>query len=171
MTDNGIGSVFMKAFTIDTIEKLFYKKIMLYNDLLYCFEEERKSLIRIDLNKLWGLSKEKDEICAQIKSIRREMSVAVNLENDPDAFSLNLVMDLIPEKYTDKFKKLYLRILKLKGEIEILRKQNILYIDDSLEFLDEMISIITGETDSGYIYNDRCHFNKSGSRSFLAREV
>jgi hypothetical protein len=34
-----------------------------------------------------------------------------------------------------------------------------------------MISIITGETDSGYIYNDRCHFNKSGSRSFLAREV
>ncbi len=161
----------MNTFTIDTIEKLFYKKIMLYNDLLYCFEEERKSLIRIDLNKLWGLSKEKDEICAQIKSIRREMSVAVNLENEPDAFSLNLVMDLIPEKYTDKFKKLYLRILKLKGEIEILRKKNILYIDDSLEFLDEMISIITGETDSGYIYNDRCHFNKSGSRSFLAREV
>ena len=161
----------MEAFTVDTIEKLFYRKIMLYNDLLYCFEEERKSLIRIDLNKLWGLSKEKDEICAQIKSIRREMSVAVNLENEQDAFSLNQVMDLIPEKYTDKFKKLYLRILKLKGEIEILRRQNILYINDSLEFLDEMISIITGETDSGYIYNDRCHYNKSGSRSFLAREV
>ena len=161
----------MEAFTVDTIEKLFYKKIMLYNDLLYCFEEERKSLIRINLNKLWGLSKEKDEICAQIKYIRREMSVAVNSENEQNAFSLNQVMDLIPEKYTDKFKKLYLRILKLKGEIEILRRQNILYINDSLEFLDEMISIITGETDSGYIYNDRCHFNKSGSRSFLVREV
>lgn len=161
----------MEAFTVDTIEKLFYKKIMLYNDLLYCFEEERKSLIRIDLNKLWGLSKEKDEICSQIKSIRREMSVVVNSENEQDAFSLNQVMDLIPGEYRDKFKKLYLRILKLKGEIEILRRQNILYINDSLEFLDEMISIITGETDSGYIYNDRCHFNKSGSRSFLAREV
>ena len=161
----------MEAFTVDSMEKLFYKKIMLYNDLLYCFEEERKSLIRIDLKKLWGLSKEKDEICAQIKSIRQNMSVAVNLENEQDSFNLNLVMDLIPRKYMDKFKKLYLRILKLKGEIEILRKQNILYIDDSLEFLDEMISIITGETDSGYIYNDKCHFNKSGSRSFLAREV
>ncbi len=161
----------METFTVDTIEKLFYKKIMLYNDLLYCFEEERKSLIKIDLNKLWGLSKKKDEICAQIKCIRQKMSVAANLENDQDSFNLNLVMDLIPGKYTDKFKKLYLRILKLKGEIEILRKQNILYIDDSLEFLDEMISIITGETDSGYIYNDRCHFNKSASRSFLAREI
>jgi hypothetical protein len=161
----------MEAFTVDTIEKLFYKKIMLYNDLLYCFEEERKSLISIDINNLWRLSKEKDEICAEIKSIRREMSVAVNPENEQDAISLKLVMDLIPETYTDKFKKLYLRILKLKGEIEILRKQNILYIDDSLKFLDEMISIITGENDSGYIYNDRCHFHKSGSRSFLAREV
>jgi len=171
MTDNGIRSVFMDAITVDTIEKLFYKKIMLYNDLLYCFEEERKSLIKIDLNKLWVLSKEKDEICAQIKSLRREMSVAVFGEHKQNAFSINQVMDLIPEKYTDKFKKLYLRILKLKGEIEILRRQNIFYINDSLEFLDEMISIITEETDSGYIYNDRCHFNKSGSRSFLAREV
>ena len=161
----------MDVFTVDTIEKLFYKKIMLYNDLLYCFEEERKCLIKIDLNRLWGLSKEKDEICAQINSIRREISVAVNPENEQDAFNLNQVMDLIPGEYTDKFKKLYLRILKLKGEIEILRKQNILYIDDSLEFLDEMISIITGESDSGYIYNDRCHFNTSGSRSFLTREV
>jgi len=161
----------MDAIAVDTIEKLFYKKIMLYNDLLYCFEEERKSLIKIDLNKLWGLSKEKDEICAQIKSIRREMSAAVCGEHKQNAISINQVMDLIPERYTDKFKKLYLRILKLKGEIEILRRQNILYINDSLEFLDEMISIITGESDSGYIYNDRCHFNKSGSRSFLAREV
>ncbi len=161
----------MEAFTVDTIEKLFYKKIMLYNDLLHCFEEERKSLIRININRLWGLSKEKDEICAQIKSVRKEISVAVHLENEKDAFNLNLVMDLIPRKYTDKFKKLYIRILKLKGEIEILRKQNILYIDDSLEFLDEMISIITGETDSRYIYDDRCHFNKSGPRSFLTREV
>jgi hypothetical protein len=161
----------MEALTVDKIEKLFYKKIMLYNDLLYCFEEERKSLISIDLNKLWKLSKEKDEICDQIKSIRQEMSVAVKLENKPNAFNLSLIIDLIPGKYADKFKKLYLRILKLKGEIEILRKQNILYIEDSLEFMDEMISILTGENKSRYIYNDRCHIKPSGPRLFLNREV
>jgi hypothetical protein len=151
----------MEALTVDKIEKLFYKKIMLYNDLLYCFEEERKSLINIDLNKL----------CGQIKSIRQEMSVAVNLENKANAFNLSLIIDLIPGKYADKFKKLNLRILKLKGEIEILRKQNILYIEDSLEFMDEMISILTGENKSRYIYNDRCHFKPSGPRLFLNREV
>lgn len=161
----------MEAFTVDTIEKLFYKKIMLYNDLLYCFEAERKSLIAININKLWELSKSKDELCAQIKSVRGKILVAVNLENEPNAFNLSLIMDLIPEKHTDKFKKLYLRILKLKGEIEILRKQNILYIDDSLEFMDEMISILTGETESRHIYNDRCHFKPPGPRLFLNREV
>ncbi len=161
----------MEALNVDTIEKLFYKKIMLYNDLLYCFEEERKSLIAIKINKLWELSKVKDELCVRINSIREEISVAVNLENQSNAFNLSLIMDLIPEKHTDKFKKLYLRILKLKGEIEILRKQNILYIDDSLEFMDEMISILTGENKSRYIYNDRCHFKPSGPRLFLNREV
>jgi hypothetical protein len=120
---------------------------------------------------LWELSKVKDELCVQIKSIREEISIAVNLENESNAFNLSLIMDLIPEKHTDKFKKLYLRILKLKGEIEILRKQNILYIEDSLEFMDEMISILTGETKSRYIYNDRCHFKPSGPRLFLNREV
>jgi len=161
----------METFNVDTMEKLFYKKIMLYNDLLYCFEEERKSLIGIDLNRLWELSQEKDELCVQIKSIRKEMSAAVNSGNGPNAFNLNVTMDLIPEEHTDKFKKLYLRILKLKGEIEILRKQNILYIDDSLEFMDDMISILTGENKSGYIYNDRCHYKPSGPRLFLNREV
>jgi hypothetical protein len=161
----------MEALPVDMIEKLFYKKIMLYNDLLHCFEEERMSLISIDLNKLWELSKKKDELCAQIKSIRKEMSVAIDSGKAPNAFNLGLIMGLIPEEYTDRFKKLYLRILKLKGEIEILRKQNILYIDDSLEFMDEMISIFAGEAESRHIYNDRCHFKSSGPRFFLNREV
>ena len=99
------------------------------------------------------------------------MSLAVDPGNVPNAFNLGLIMDLIPEEHTDKFKKLYLRILKLKGEIEILRKQNILYIDDSLEFMDEMISIFTGETESCHIYNDRCHYKSPGPRLFLNREV
>ena len=55
----------METPKVRLIEKLFYKKIMLYNDLLYCFEEERKSLISIDINKLWKLSKEKDELCGK----------------------------------------------------------------------------------------------------------
>lgn len=161
----------MDTFTVDSIEKLFYRKIMLYNDLLHCLEEERKSLIEINIDKLWGLSKKKDEICEEIKSIKQKVFAAANQGDDQGSINLNRIMEIIPVKNRDRFKKLYLRILKLKGEIEVLRKQNIIYIDDSLEFLDEMISIITGEAESKFVYNDRCHFNKSGSHFFLNREV
>jgi hypothetical protein len=165
------GNLFMDTLDINMIEKFFFKKIMLYNDLLHCFETERKALIEIDINRLWELSKEKDEICEKIKSIRMAIMAAIYPEDDQESFHLNRIMGAIPKKQKDKFEKLYLRILKLKGEIEILRKQNILYIDDSLKFMDEMISILTGETESDFIYNDRCHFKSSGPHLFLNREV
>jgi flagellar biosynthesis/type III secretory pathway chaperone len=161
----------MEPLVMNMIEKLFYKKIMLYNDLLHCFEAERKALIEININRLWELSKEKDEICEQITSIRKEMMAAVHPADDQEPFRLNRIMDAIPKKQKDKFEKLYLRILKLKGEIEILRKQNLLYIDDSLTFMDEIISILTGKTESDFVYNDRCHFKSSGPYLFLNREV
>jgi hypothetical protein len=165
------GNVFMDTLTMDVIEKFFYEKIMLYNDLLHCFEAERKALIEIDINRLWDLSKEKDEICEKIKSIRMAILASVRPADDQESFHLNRIMDAIPKKQRDKFEKLYLRILKIKGEIEFLRKQNILYINDSLKFMDEMISILTGENESGFIYNDRCHYNSSGPHQFLNREV
>jgi len=44
-------------------------------------------------------------------------------------------------------------------------------IDDSLDFMDEIISIITGETESRIIYNDKCRFSKLGPNLFLNREI
>ncbi|MEJ2656885.1 MAG: hypothetical protein P8012_06770 [Desulfobacterales bacterium] len=97
--------------------------------------------------------------------------MSVNPDDDQKSFHLNRIMDTVPKEHRDKFDKLHLRILKLKGEIEVLRKQNILYIDDSLKFMDEMISILSGGDGSGLVYNERCHFNPSGPRLFLNREV
>ena len=148
----------MDTFIMDMIEKFLYEKIMLYSDLLNCFEAERKALIKIDINKLWELSKEKDEICEKIKSVRMAILNSIHPAEDHESFHLNRIMENILKNHKEKFEKLYLRILKLKGEIEILRKQNIHYIDDSLEFMDEMISILTGEAEPSFIYNDRCHF-------------
>jgi hypothetical protein len=80
-------------------------------------------------------------------------------------------MKFIPLKFKAEFQKLYLRILKIKGEIEVLRIQNMNFIDDSLTFMDEIISIITGEAESKIIYNDKCRFSKSGPNLFLNREI
>ncbi len=47
----------METFNVRLIEKLFYKKIMLYHDLLYCFKHERESLTNLALDLLWSISK------------------------------------------------------------------------------------------------------------------
>jgi len=96
---------------------------------------------------------------------------AVGSKEDHQSFNLKRIMECIPRKYKTDFQKLYLRILKLKGEIEVLRIQNMTVIEDSLDFMDEIISIITGETESRIIYNDKCRFGKSGPNLFLNREI
>ena len=161
----------MEAPNIPLIEKLFYEKIMLYDDLLHCFKAETELLIRIDLDKLWKISKEKETICTRIAAARKEIISAADPEKDQESFDLNRIMDLMPREYKAEFQKLYLRLIKLKSEIEIFRKQNMIFIDDSLEFLDEMIAIITGNDRSQSVYNDKCHFSKSGSYLLLSREV
>jgi len=161
----------MENNVIGLVETLLFKKIMLYNDLLHYFKEERESLINIDLDKLWKISKEKEKACSEIISTRQEIMSVVGSKEDIKPFNLNRIMECIPVKFKTEFQNLYLRILKLKGEIEVLRIQNMTVIDDSLNFMDEIISIITGETESRIIYNDKCRFSRSGPNLFLNREV
>jgi hypothetical protein len=44
---------------IQTLENLIYEKIILYNDLLHCLEKERETLIKIDMDDLWEISKKR----------------------------------------------------------------------------------------------------------------
>jgi hypothetical protein len=161
----------MEAPIVALIEKKFYEKIMLYNDLLHCFRQESESLINIDLDKLWVISKEKEEICANISTARHKIMTTVGMQGDQKSFDLNRIMELIPRECKAEFQKLYLRLIKLKSEIEILRKENMIFVNDSLQFLDEIMAVITGKSESGMMYNDKCHASKSGSHLFLNREV
>ena len=161
----------METPNVRLIEKLFYKKIMLYHDLLYCFKHERESLISLDLDKLWSILKEKEEICAKINAVKQEIVAVLDLQKNQKTIELNRTMDLIPKESRAEFQNLYLRLIKLKSEIEVFRKENISFVNDSLQFLDEIIATITGANGPETTYNDKCHFSKSGSYSLLSREV
>ena len=156
---------------IRSLDRLLHGKIILYNDLLHCFKEEKESLIAIDLDKLWSISKEKNEICSKISALRHEIVSQCNPGEAQGPFILNEILALIPDDKRAPFQKLHLTLVKLRFEIEVLRKENTLFVDDSLRFLDEMISIITGETGSQIMYDDRCHLSRSGAKILLSREV
>ena len=100
-----------------SLERLLGKKILLYYDLLHCFKQERESLITIDLDKLWAISKEKEGICAKIKSVRKEIIAAVNPGIEEKFFTLNRILDIIPGKERNRLQKLQLALITLKGEI------------------------------------------------------
>jgi len=161
----------MEASMVALIEKNFYEKIMLYNDLLHCFRQESESLLNIDLDKLWRISKEKERICAKINTARQEITAALEVQEDQQAFDLNRIMELIPGECKAEFQKLYLRLIKLKSEIEVSRKDNMVFVNDSLQFLDDMIAIITGNDTSEKVYNDKCHYKKPNPYVLLSREV
>jgi len=120
---------------------------------------------------LWKIAKEKAEISSKINSIRQEITSTFNLEIDQKSFNLSRILGLIPRPDRAKFHELYRTLTTLKGEAEVLRKENMIFIDDSLHFLDEMISVISGETKAGITYNDKCHLSKSDNNLLISREA
>jgi hypothetical protein len=128
-------------------------------------------LISVDLDELWKISKDKEALCSKITSIRQEIIAFIEPGLAQRPFNLKDVMALIPDEFTRGFQKLYLKLIKLKSEIDALRKENMVFIDDSLAFMDEMISVISGGRRAKVQYNERCQINKSGHNMILSREV
>jgi len=155
----------------EAIEQLVYKKILLYEDLLLCFVEERESLVNIDLDKLWLISNKKTEICSEIKELRREIvSIAGNV-NEKGEFDLAEFAQMVPSERRSNFNKLVLRLMKVKAEIEAIRKENMSFLDDSLRFLDDIVSLIAGGARARSVYNDRCRFDRPSVNGILRQEV
>jgi len=161
----------MNENTVNLLEDLFQRKIILYDDLLHCLEVERESLVTINMDALWTISREKEEVCSKIESIRQEIVSVVAMDGQDSSVPLNRILGLVPEEKADTFKSFFLTLDKLKNEIELLRKTNMAFMNDSLRFLDEMISIITGGNKSKMVYDERSHLGKSGINCFLSREV
>ena len=156
---------------VKSLEEIFYQKIMLYDDLLNCFKRERESLMNIDMENLWEISKEKEELGLRIKTMRQKIISILDLEANQKSFNAAYILDTIPDQKRPQFQRLHMAIIKLKDEIEVLRKENMNFIDDSLRFLDEMIAILTGNGQHKTNYNDKCRLDKSAHNMLLNREV
>jgi len=173
----------MEQIIVQSIEQMMNTKILLYNDLFHCFKQERDSLINIDLDKLWSISKEKEKICKKIYSVRQDITFAVdpmiqqktNNKNDGSIFDFNKILDLIPRESKSVFHNLLLKLNVLKREIEKFKNENMDFINDSLRFLDELMMIISGADESTrcMAYNNKSYRNnyKHGANIFLSREV
>jgi hypothetical protein len=159
----------MEQTTIQTIESLFQEKAALYARLVECFKKERAYLTTMEFEPLWSVSDEKNRLCMEIETLRSRIAS----EADPDmkGFEVNRILDAIPLQQQGSIRNAILHIGKLKKEVEIMRRENQAFIDESLDFLDEMISILTGQGDRQIMYNSRSRLNRAEAVVTMSREV
>jgi len=163
----------MESPIVQSIEKMIENKILLYHDLHRCFNEERSALIHVDVTALWQISSEKESLCLKITRLRQDITSAATPWVQLKPFDLKTLCTVIPRKELGSFHILNQRLECLKKEIEGLRKHNMVFMNDSLQFLDNMMTIISrvGKSETPMVYNRRCNLNHGKTTRLLSQEV
>lgn len=161
----------MEQDTIQTIEHLFHEKAVLYADLLECLKKERAHLTAMEFEPLWSISDEKHRLCAEIESRRARLASETAPAQGGGGYDVNRVLRSIPLQEQGSIRRALHRIAKLKSEVEIMRRENKAFIDESLDFLDEMISLLAGEGNRRLTYNGRSRLHRPEALMTLSREV
>jgi hypothetical protein len=161
----------MNETNLPSLEELLREKIVLYCRLRDCLVRERQCLISMNLDHLWVLSDEKHELCSKIESLREVIVSRLQPPQAKGSFDVRRIIDALPRRQKASFQNLHLSLVGVKAEIENLRKENKLCVEDSLQFLDEMNSILTGEALTQSMYDRKSQFHQMKSRLHLSREA
>jgi hypothetical protein len=143
------------------IMAVYQERIFLYQDLLKCIDHERETLISQDINGIWTSLEEKQKI---LDSIERTKNNLGNFSGkDMGNFS---------REDREKIIRLSRTIIGLKQEIKARTKENISFINDTLEFFNELISTMTKtETDKLNSYGPTGNTRRGQRSSIYQGEV
>jgi hypothetical protein len=119
---------------IQKIKRMYEMNIILFNKLLECVNLERESLINMDLKGLWTLMSKKQEIMEAIEETGDQLRAA-SKGDDP--------YRNIPSEERPEIRKLYQKLTDLKLNTMARIKENVSFINESVEFFHEIISIFT----------------------------
>jgi hypothetical protein len=125
----------------------------------------------MELDDLWALSDQKHELCSKIESLREKILSRLEPPEAKGSFDGRRMLDALPRHQKAGFQNLHLSLIGVKAEIENLRKENKAFVEDSLQCLDEMHSILTGESLTHSMYDRKFRFRQMGSKLHLSREV
>jgi flagellar biosynthesis/type III secretory pathway chaperone len=157
---------------IQALKALFYDKILLYQDLLECLKEERKLLIRTDIDSLWEISDKKQAIVSRAEALRGKILTALSeagIEHGSNvsSFDVTHIFSLIPPMQRQGFNKTYSSLVKLKNEIRRRCHENRLFIEECLDFLDELIGILANTGKPSDVYNKERSTRAKGQVNLL----
>lgn len=119
---------------IGHIKNLFKKRISLLRELLDCVERERDSLINQDINGIWDRMEEKNNILGSLEKTKNHLEKAHANKQSLNIFSpteRHAVAELTRTQSN------------LKEEIKSRIRENISFINDTMDFFHELVTVMT----------------------------
>ena len=130
--------------SFDHITEAYQKEIALHQELLECLSRERDHLVDLNLENLWSLMEEKTRILKSIEETRE--TIKAHRDEQQRTQESSSEVRRIVTSFSGK-------IDRLKGEIRARVRENVSFIQDTLGFLDEMISIFITGAQPAPVYN------------------
>jgi hypothetical protein len=158
------------------IESLFMEKLLLYQDLLDALEQEKRSIIDIDVDGLWKISERKKEIARKIESVRSRIlkqldDASIDTQLEIAGFHSSKILSVLSGDAREKIGSIRLSLSASKREVQLRLEENRRYVGEYLTILDDLIGTIAGAGRPKPVYErNRCSVKPKASL-FLHREV
>lgn len=160
---------------ISEIEKKCHEKLMIYHDLLSIFRKEKKSIVNGDVTALWRFSSKKHDKARAIEAIRVDIINILNsaeIKNNitQENFKLEAVVNLFSGRALKDLTECLSAVKRVKKQIQTAGKANLLFIEEYLATIDDLVNIVTGATSNKPLYNkERSFSNHRDSETVLLR--
>lgn len=152
------------------IEEAYQRKVSLLQALLGCLHLEQESLVTMNLKSLWSLMERKDSLLDSIGLTDQEIRAAEAQVSDGGSDGGAQRADL-PKEVRQAVRGLSREIQRLKMEIRARVKENVSFIQETLRFFDEIVSIFAAGNRPELPYEPQPGRARMSSSLIYQREV
>jgi hypothetical protein len=145
----------------ESTEALIRRQVALCERLLDCVVRERETLIDLDVNRLWSITEEKRRILRLIEKAQ----VPVIRQNRTNS------SQVLPPERRRVARDLSQRLDLLKEEIRARAADNVRFVDETLGFFDELVSILAIGTQRSESYQPIGRARKGSLPLIYSKEV
>ena len=131
------------------IQDLLQEKLSCYRQLCLVLEKEKEAIGAIDLDTLWGTTKEKNEMAARIEGLRtRILSILegsfLDMGMDVNTFSLAFLVNSLPlsDRTKSGLRKIKREIDNAKDQVIRQAKANQVQVRKYLSVADDIMSVV-----------------------------
>ena len=145
-----------------SIEDCYQAKAALLKDLLDCLSLERDNLIDPNLEDLWPLMEKKQAVLRDIEDAEEQIKAVMERDRSGER---------VPAKGREALAALSRKINHLQDEIRARVRENVSFIQETLQFFNELITLFISAGQPEQVYHPARKNQKGPTTLLYHREV